>query len=279
MTTANLQLEQPIRIVSDLHLGNPNSLLKNVDALAPVIEGARTMVFNGDTREDRIMTVRGQAEKSYGRLVELCNTLGAAPVFLCGNHDPEISPHQYLDLCGGRVFITHGDLLFPSVTPWSREIDGIRDDIERINEAYGAAAETSLDLAVQRLCEVRSRVSVELVRASGGSRIENLLVTLGELWPPRRLLNIVSIWRQTPALARAFLRVHRPDVECMIIGHTHRRQLATNRSPFVVNTGAFAPGLGRCVVEIDEDQPWTRSVRYRMNGCWHLGRRRLVGRG
>ena len=29
---------------------------------------------------------------------------------LTGNHDPDISPHHHLELAGGRVLVTHGDV-------------------------------------------------------------------------------------------------------------------------------------------------------------------------
>ena len=40
---------------------------------------------------------------------------------LTGNHDPDVSPHHTLDLADGRVFVTHGDILFDSIVPWSRD--------------------------------------------------------------------------------------------------------------------------------------------------------------
>lgn len=268
------RLEQPIRIVSDLHLGSPSSHIGDVATLAPLIEGARTVIFNGDTREDRVAAVKEQAGESYHQLVELCATLGVEPVFLCGNHDPDISEHHYLDLCGGRFFVTHGDLIFPTVTPWSYKIETISEEIEQIRKQHGVAADTDLTLAVERLKETRQRISVELIHAPGGGRLERLLSTMAELWPPGRLLRILSIWRQTPHLAREFLRTYRPQAECIIIGHTHRSQRLTDQSPYLVNTGAFSAGLGLCVAEIEDDCLWTRGVRFRSGGSWRLAKRR-----
>ncbi len=269
---------QPIRILSDLHLGSPQSKIDEIATLAPLLEGARTVIFNGDTREERVPELRGRSEEAYHELVELCESLGADPIFLCGNHDPQISEHHYLDLCEGRFFVTHGDMLFPMITPWSCEIDEIKTGVEEIHERYGKAAENDLGLAVERLKEVRHQLPTHSPSVRGNSSLERFIWSAFELWPPRRVFDILSIWRKTPHLAREFLRMYRPSAECVIIGHTHRCQVSTDQEPHFMNTGAFASGLGQCLGEIDQDRLWSHRVgRRRKGGAWFLGGRRAIG--
>ena len=49
MSTARL------RIVSDLHIGEPHSQLQRVDLIAPLLEGTAQLVFNGDTLDTRFL--------------------------------------------------------------------------------------------------------------------------------------------------------------------------------------------------------------------------------
>ena len=41
-----------IRVLSDLHLGHPSSLVGNVSELNPLLEGIDVLVLNGDTIQD-----------------------------------------------------------------------------------------------------------------------------------------------------------------------------------------------------------------------------------
>ena len=48
------RFEEPIRIISDLHLAHPGSSVVDVAQLSPVLEGVKTLIFNGDTIEERM---------------------------------------------------------------------------------------------------------------------------------------------------------------------------------------------------------------------------------
>ena len=94
-------------------------MFDSVDALSPLFEGARTVVFNGDTREIGHEPWRDRSEMLLGELRALCAGLGAEAVFLTGNHDHRISELGWLELRRGAVLVTHGDMLLPEVVPWS----------------------------------------------------------------------------------------------------------------------------------------------------------------
>ncbi|HVJ45796.1 MAG TPA: hypothetical protein VM511_05375, partial [Luteolibacter sp.] len=111
-----------MRVISDLHLGHRVSRIENVGRLRPLIAGAGTLVFNGDTWQELAKELK---EKSRGLLQELekiCREEGCQPVFLPGNHDPGWPGKGYLELAEGKIVITHGDALLRDGSPWKREI-------------------------------------------------------------------------------------------------------------------------------------------------------------
>ena len=84
-------MRDPIRIISDLHLGHPASLIEDPTDLAPLLKGIGTMVFNGDSAEMRYIKDRDVGQKLLECLREFCQTAGVDPVFVGGNHDPSVT--------------------------------------------------------------------------------------------------------------------------------------------------------------------------------------------
>ena len=54
-------MNEPVRILSDLHLGHKISRITRVSALRPLISGAATVVFNGDTWQELAAPFRAKA--------------------------------------------------------------------------------------------------------------------------------------------------------------------------------------------------------------------------
>ena len=113
---------EPVRILSDLHLGHKVSRIERVEALRPLIAGAGTVVFNGDTWQELARPYRERSAAMVQELQAICTDEGAATVFLPGNHDPGWPGPGWLELAGGRIIITHGDALLYAGSPWKREI-------------------------------------------------------------------------------------------------------------------------------------------------------------
>src|SRR5947209_2581653 len=106
-----MQFEQPIRIISDIHLGHPASLVAGAENLAPLLRGFPTVIFNGDTVESRFLKDRPKARQNLDVLEKVCAAQGARCILINGNHDPAISPASHVDLADGAVLVTHGDML------------------------------------------------------------------------------------------------------------------------------------------------------------------------
>ena len=62
------RFEEPIRILSDLHLAHPGSRIVNAAQLAPLLDGVKTLIFNGDTSEERMKKYREPAQAQLDAL-------------------------------------------------------------------------------------------------------------------------------------------------------------------------------------------------------------------
>src|SRR5690625_1284982 len=121
-----------IRVLSDLHCAHPASLVEEFSQIEPLLEGAKQVVFNGDSVEWRLAKTRKRAEGFLESVKELCRQLGAEAVFLNGNHDAGISNLNHLKLMENRVLVTHGDIFFDGISPWAREAVRLRENHERL---------------------------------------------------------------------------------------------------------------------------------------------------
>jgi predicted phosphodiesterase len=253
--------EEPIRILSDLHFGHPASIIEQPRQLLPLFRGAKTVIFNGDTVELRYLRGRRVGMRNAVLMREACEGAGAHPVFINGNHDPILSDLSHVDLVDGAVLVTHGDLLFHDVSPWSHEAVYIGEAHTR--ELAGMEEDAFLDFEKRLKASKRAALAIELHR-SGMRRtpFTALHTILRECWPPWRPLQIVHCWAVTPARAEALARVFRPRARFILIGHTHFSG-AWRRGPrMIINTGSFLPFGGRTAIDI---QGATLTVRPILN--------------
>jgi predicted phosphodiesterase len=249
-----------IRILSDLHYGDRGSSIATLPALAPLFEGATSLVLNGDTLDTR----PGPNPAATAALVDEVRQFFArsAPptTFLTGNHDPDFSPHATLDLAGGEVFVTHGDIIFDDLVPWSQDAPFIRQLLARELAALPAESRDQLDarLAVYR------RVAASIPQRHQSER-NRLKYTLGfmkdTVWPPARVLRVLRAWHRGPGLAADLTRRHRPQARFALIGHIHHPGFwRLPNGVTVLNTGSFCPPLGGAVVDVTSDHLTLRRI-------------------
>jgi UDP-2,3-diacylglucosamine pyrophosphatase LpxH len=268
-----MNVTYPVTILSDLHLGHPASYLTDPARLAPLFEGAATVVFNGDTAEMLWLGNRDQAQEQLERLAEVCLAAGARPVFLNGNHDPVVSSASYLDLCGGVVLVTHGDILFPAVAPWSRDAAVVGPEHDRLVSEMDEQAWA--DLTERLIASKRATLRLEMhePRRRRG-RFAGVALALGESWPPWRPLRIVHCWVKTPALADALAGQYRPAARYVIVGHTHWAGVWQRGERVIINTGSFLPYSGRSAVRLTPERVEVRAI-VAQGGDWVFGPVRL----
>jgi len=243
------QYEEPVRIISDLHFGHPASIIERPEQLVPLFRDVKTVVFNGDSVEIRYMRGRRIGMRNSVLLREACEAAGTRPVFLNGNHDPIISDLSHVDLADGAVLVTHGDLLFHDISPWSHDAHLLGKAHDR--ELAGLDEDAFLDFEKRLYASKRAALAIELHRTR--HRRDNLSAIrtiMRECWPPCRPLQIVRSWAVTPTRAEALARVFRPRARFILIGHTHFSGCWRRGPRVIINTGSFLPICGRMAVDV-----------------------------
>ena len=273
MSVLGPSFKEPVRILSDLHLAHPGSTVSDVRQLYPLLEGAGTLLFNGDTFELRKEALRKRAEECRSELEELCRELGVDPVFMTGNHDPRISGHHYFDLCGGKVFLTHGDILYEDVSPWSKLIADMREVLDRIRREYPPDYLNDLELSLNAAKRIAAETRVRKAIRVGSFR--TLRTLLAEAWPPHRPAMILKTWLCSHYRGHEVRNRFRPKADFIIYGHTHRALLHEHAGKHVINTGAFMPLSRAMVVEIKGGEVIVNEISRRA-GAFQKGRQRAA---
>lgn len=251
-----------IRIFSDVHFGDRASRVRQLAQLRPLLDRTGHLVLNGDSLDTRpgptpqlTAALRAEVLEFFGREVP-------AATFLTGNHDADISPHHCSDLAGGKVFAVHGDILFESMVPWSRDVPLITAllDAELAAVPSTARAELASRLAVWRSVAAKIPQRHQTERRA----LRHLLNFMSDtVWPPWRVLRILRAWQQEPGRASELLRQHRPQAKFILTGHTHRPGIwHMPDGIIVINTGSFCPPFGGYVIEVSPEE-----LRVRRTEC------------
>lgn len=255
-------LPYPIRILSDLHLGNRASQVTSPSSVAPLFEGMATVILNGDTfdiRHPQSAPIPPQPECPFETLAE---EAGCQLIKIAGNHDPDCSPIYHLDLMDGRILVTHGDVLYPEIAPWSRFAAQFRAMIETELAELGHPESHTLE----HLLETNKKVAREILNQPNFYFPTNegfFRHLLRYLWPPFRVFRILDCWRRLPGCAVELAERHRPEATALIMGHTHFPGIWQRRGRTVINTGSFLPWLGRLCVDLHSDRIEARRIRHR----------------
>lgn len=226
---------QRILILSDTHLGWPNRGGRSAEALRPLWRGAHTLIVNGDIAEIHDPARRVQAAREVVKIQNYCDQDGVELRLLSGNHDSMISDIRQLTLCDGAVFVTHGDVLHPAISPWNN----YRGQLQQLNEtaldALAPADRESFDgqaAAVQFASHQKwDDLSRKQDQKTGAvMRIIELAV---------KAARVAWYWRTLPRRAVRFAKTHAPEARFFIFGHIHRAGVWRFGSRVVINTGSY----------------------------------------
>ena len=259
-----------IRILSDLHYGDRASRVRTLAALRPLFAGADRVVFNGDSLETRAGPADRRTPERRREFLDFVRREVPRGVVLTGNHDADLSGLHSLDLLHGLVFVTHGEILFDDLVPWSNEQPEIGIRYRRELAALAPAERENLESRLQagkRAC-AQLRPFHEPLPLGPWRRT---LHTVRKFWPPRRTLAMFRAWRELPDLVAGVARRHRPRARFVVVGHTHLPGVWTRQGVVVINTGSFCPPLGAYAVDVSAEQIVVRRVRRRQSR-FHLGR-------
>jgi len=259
------------RIVSDVHYGDRSSRVRSLAQLRPLLAGADAFILNGDTVDTRPDKDRAGTEEKRREVLDFFGSAGIPVTFLTGNHDPDMSRLHELGLEGGRILVTHGDILFESIVPWSQDAAMIRS---KVIAALAAVPDDGTCDLESRLSAFRSVAgTIPQRHQSERDPLRYALRLAGDtVWPPDRALKILRAWREAPGRAAALARRHRPKAGFVMIGHTHKPGVWKMASGLVViNTGSFSQPFGALVAEVETGGVRVRRVDYK-GGEFHPGR-------
>jgi predicted phosphodiesterase len=250
---------EPILILSDLHLGHRASQIKHPEQLTQILDGPGSVIFNGDTSEMRNPEDRLMGRKLAADLARICHQVGRKAFFVNGNHDPTVSSTNHLDLAQGAILVTHGDVLFLDVAPWSHDARRYLKKHQQILERLGP--DGYADFETRLLASKRTSIELQMIEeplTRGHSPGFRLLVR--NCWPPWRPLMIIKAWTEVPGRASELANVFRPDAKFIILGHTHYPGAWRIAERVVINTGSFVPYFGACAAIIEAGRIEVRRI-------------------
>jgi UDP-2,3-diacylglucosamine pyrophosphatase LpxH len=227
-------VKEPVRIISDLHLGHRISRIERVEMLRPLLAGAGTVVFNGDTWQELAKDLKEHSAGMLEGLRQLCREEGCEPVFLPGNHDPGWTGDGYLELAGGKIVVTHGDTLLRSGAPWKREIILQPERVERL---WSQHPEAAVDAKERHQLAREISLALPVSKHSKGRKFTQR--AWDAIHPPQRALEMLKAWWSQPAMGEAYRDRYFPSAEFLIIGHFHWAGTWLRHNLRVINTGSF----------------------------------------
>ncbi|MBV8901023.1 MAG: metallophosphoesterase family protein [Verrucomicrobia bacterium] len=268
----NITPTDPVLIISDLHLGHRASRIRHPEELEWLFKPFRTVIFNGDTAEMRNPEDRPIGRKLAADVGRVCHHAGSKAIFISGNHDPTISSLDHLDLHGGALLVTHGDILFLGVAPWSRAAKPYRETHRQFLAQLGEDAYT--DFEQRLLATKRTSITLQMYEPPLTRKHQNwggLHTLIHQLWPPWRPLKILQAWWQTPALTADMTHLFRPKAGFTVIGHTHFPGIWRRGKRVVINTGSFLKYMAARGVIIEGNRLEVRFLK-RCGNRFCLGR-------
>lgn len=231
-------MNEPIRVLSDLHLGHKISRIESVSALHPLIAGAGTVIFNGDTWQELAKPFLARSTVMLEELKCLCADEGAEPIFLSGNHDPGWSGCGWIELAGGKIVVMHGDALLFDGSPWKREIlvNGKRvmefwEEHPNANDNIGERLRVARKIA-RELCSVEYPNGRHFIQRAWDA-----------IHPPKRAVKMLEAWFTQASIGDRFCDRYFPNAEFLAIGHFHWEGSWKINDRRIINTGSFTtPG-------------------------------------
>lgn len=239
-----------LRILSDIHYGDHASSVRSLSSLTPLLAGVDHLVLNGDTFDSRPSHVPAYTQELAASVAAFFSQQVPQTTFLTGNHDPDFSPTHALDLAGGQILVTHGDILFDDIVPWGMDAALARKlvagELARLAPAARHVLENRLEAYRRAALAIPQRHQSE--RNPWKYRVRFARDTV---WPPLRIFRILAAWKNAPRLARNLVATHRPAAKFIILGHTHRPGIWRHpHGATVINTGSYCPPLGGGCVDL-----------------------------
>ena len=274
-----------IVIISDTHMGRPNAPVASPDQLRPLWRDASRLIVNGDLAEINDVRYRANAARQVCRLQDLCDSDGVDLTLISGNHDPLLTDQRFVTLMDGQLYATHGDVLHPSISPWSTHAEELAHFNRRALAMLRSPARASEigRLAASQYASFaswddrhaapednESAEATEPPAAPSAAEKGRRLVDLA-----RRAAVTLWCWHTLPRRAAQFMLEYAPESRFFIFGHIHRAGIWTLKERVIINTGCYGfPSRPRAVV-IEDDQVSVVPVQQSSDGSWCMANRPL----
>ncbi len=237
-------------------------MIKELDSLKGLVTETDTVLFNGDTLEQKYEDAPSHIDSPLPSFEEFSAQLAdwnANPVFITGNHDPNISDIHYGELNCGQILITHGDGIFKSIAPWSttsRILEEVaQTNFERI-QSQGQITFYRFLQSIKDACMEGHALTKDYDPTVWGK----IQIFAHQAWPPTKPFKILKCWEDAPKLAVEMASQYEKTPQFMIIGHTHKPSIRAEGPTQVINTGSFFPWPGSTAVDLDSNGITIRKV-------------------
>jgi len=204
--------------------------------LRPLWQHMAQVLINGDAADVLNRKTLARAKNQLHQLSDLCARDGASLELLSGTHDAGAADRRHVQLLGGRVLIMHGDAVHPSISPWAKDAEVLRQVyMAELNRLHGVQRHdlTAVLHAAEQATLSEQQSTPEPVKAG----------SLDMIFRPKRWLRMMSYWKAMPELIDRFVQRHQPEAQFVIVGHSHRQGIWKVGARTIVNLGAFiAPG-------------------------------------
>ncbi|MEM6551557.1 MAG: hypothetical protein AAF750_05470 [Planctomycetota bacterium] len=267
-------------ILSDLHLGRPGQGAVSADALRPLWQDTDELIINGDAAELADPSCQGQAARQLLRLQDLTEADGVKLTYLAGNHDPLITDRRFLRLADRRVFITHGDMLHDTISPWSEHAARLK---ALHADAYAALQRTAdqakpSDAFDQHAAVVAHTAAMKWqeIADSSGQPKPTVSRLQQKLRKARKAAAVAWYWQTLPRAAKAFARRYAPESRFFLFGHIHRAGIWQDRAQnrLIINTGSFHYPRNPHAVRLADQQLTLHRIHFNPAGHQLLPARR-----
>lgn len=256
-----------IRIVSDLHVGHKASVIDSLQALRPLAEGVDWLIFNGDTLELKYGDLdvdHYDADREKERFDKEVAKWSCKVTVITGNHDPQISDLHSLSVLDNKVFITHGDGLFPEIAPWSSNIENLRKHAAIIDPATTGITEQDLHdyLELHKTVTIRAHEDDKKYNPTLWGKMK---IFLHQAWPPTTPFRILKSWSEVPARAISLTERFGLSPKFIVVGHTHNPGTWKRGGQTVINLGSYFPWPGARCIDIEKNTLKIRKIRKKQN--------------
>jgi UDP-2,3-diacylglucosamine pyrophosphatase LpxH len=226
-------------VLSDLHLGHRSSRAER--ALLPLSRLAKQfdrVIVGGDAIEScGPEAVSSTASDWLARLNEALCAGKDGPLYLTGNHDPEISGDHYAYFEEPGLLAFHGDLVLQRSAPWIAQERILEERVQQALDRCEAKPGFDERVGLFRRTQIQYLRDYPLDLAHSGP----LRYVGGHFFPPTRIFSVLHYWWKCPDRAAAFASDFEKPVKHVVFGHSHRAGHWRRKGFGLYNTGSFMP--------------------------------------